>query len=123
MVIDSHEHIMFPTKIQLDRMDAAGVDKAILFCSAPHPEKAGNLNELETEMNALYKILAGANKKEDNMKRLEKNISEITTTVNEYPNRFWFCSVGIGLRRNTKLDRFANHSSFFVWYRRIYSRK
>ena len=74
MVIDSHEHIMFPTKIQLDRMDAAGVDKAILFCSAPHPEKAGNLNELETEMNALYKILAGANKKEDNMKRLEKNI-------------------------------------------------
>ncbi len=98
MVIDSHEHIMFPTKIQLDRMDAAGVDKAILFCSAPHPEKAGNLNELETEMNALYKILAGANKKEDNMKRLEKNISEITTTVNEYPNRFWgFGSVPLGL--------------------------
>ena len=98
MVIDSHEHIMFQTKIQLDRMDAAGVDKAILFCSAPHPEKAGNLNELETEMNALYKILAGANKKEDNMKRLEKNISEITTTVNEYPNRFWgFGSVPLGL--------------------------
>ena len=72
MVIDSHEHIMFPTKIQLDRMDAAGVDKAILFCSDPHPEKANNLNELETEMNTLYKILAGANSKEDNMKRLEK---------------------------------------------------
>ena len=72
MVIDSHEHIMFPTKVQLDKMDAAGVDKAILFCSAPHPEKASNLNELETEMNTLYKILAGTNSKEDNMKRLEK---------------------------------------------------
>lgn len=98
MVIDSHEHIMFPTKVQLDKMDAAGVDKAILFCSAPHPEKAGNLNELETEMNALYKILAGANKKEDNIKRLEKNISEITMAVNEYPNRFWgFGSVPLEL--------------------------
>ncbi|EGL36683.1 hypothetical protein HMPREF9124_0441 [Oribacterium sp. oral taxon 108 str. F0425] len=53
-------------------MDAAGVDRAILFCSAPHPEKANNLNELETEMNTLYKILAGANSKEDNIKRLKK---------------------------------------------------
>ena len=25
MVIDSHEHIMFPVKMQLDKMDAAGV--------------------------------------------------------------------------------------------------
>ena len=51
MIIDSHEHIMFPTKVQLNKMDAAGVDKVILFCSDPHPEKAHNLNELETEMN------------------------------------------------------------------------
>ena len=36
MVIDSHEHIMFPIKMQLDKMDAAGVDKTILFCTAPH---------------------------------------------------------------------------------------
>ena len=28
MVVDSHEHIMFPTKDQLDKMDAAEVDKA-----------------------------------------------------------------------------------------------
>lgn len=88
MIIDSHEHIMFPTKVQLDKMDDAGVDKTILFCSAPHPEKANNLNELETEMNALYKILAGANKKEDNIKRLKKNISEITDVIKKYPNRF-----------------------------------
>lgn len=98
MVIDSHEHIMFPTKVQLDKMDAAGVDKAILFCSAPHPEKASNLNELETEMNTLYKILAGTNSTEDNMKRLEKNISEIITAIDEYPNRFLgFGSVALGL--------------------------
>ena len=46
MIIDSHEHVMFSTKIQLDKMEAAGVEKTILFCSAPHPEKANNLNEL-----------------------------------------------------------------------------
>ena len=49
-------------------------------------------------MNALYKILAGANSKEDNIKRLKKNILEITMAVNEYPNRFWgFGSVPLEL--------------------------
>ena len=33
MVIDSHEHIMFPVKMQLDKMGAAGVDKTVLFCT------------------------------------------------------------------------------------------
>lgn len=101
MIIDSHEHIMFPTKDQLDKMDAAGVDKAILFCTAPHPEKASNLNEPETEMNALYKILAGANSKEDNIRRLEKNISEITAAIQENPDRFLgFGAVPLGLSLN-----------------------
>ena len=77
MVIDSHEHIMFPTKMQLDKMDEAGVDKTVLFCTAPHPEKAGTLNEIEAEMAALNKILAGSNTKEDNISRLKKNIAEV----------------------------------------------
>ena len=83
MVIDSHEHIMFPVKMQLDKMDAAGVDKTVLFCTAPHPENAGTLKELEEEMAALNKILAGANSKEDNIRRLKKNISEVVEAVRE----------------------------------------
>ena len=98
MVIDSHEHIMFPIKMQLDKMDAAGVDKTVLFCTAPHPEKAGTLKELEEEMAALNKILAGANSKEDNIRRLKKNISEVTEVVKEYPERFLgFGSVPLGM--------------------------
>lgn len=98
MIIDSHEHIMFPTQMQLEKMDAAGVDKAILFCSAPHPEKANNLHELEAEMNTLYKILAGTNTKEDNANRFKKNISEIVKVTEEYPDRFWgFGPVPLGL--------------------------
>lgn len=88
MVIDSHEHIMFPTKVQLEKMDAAGVDKTVLFCSAPHPEKANNLCELESEMNTLYKVLAGANSKEDNIRRLERNILEVTEAIKNKPDRF-----------------------------------
>ena len=98
MIIDSHEHVMFSTKIQLDKMEAAGVEKTILFCSAPHPEKANNLNELEAEMNALYKILAGGNKKECNVTRMESNIMEIKEIIKKYPDRFLgFGSVPLGL--------------------------
>ena len=88
MVIDSHEHIMFPIKMQLEKMDAAGVDKTVLFCTAPHPEKAATLNELEEEMAALNKILAGSNTKEDNISRLKKNIEEVVEAVRAYPDRF-----------------------------------
>lgn len=35
MVIDSHEHIMFPTKVQLDKMNAAGVRPAIKSAGCP----------------------------------------------------------------------------------------
>ena len=98
MVIDSHEHIMFPVKMQLDKMDAAGVDKTVLFCTAPHPENAGTLKELEEEMAAVNKILAGANSKEDNIRRLKKNISEVAEAVKEYPERFLgFGSVPLGM--------------------------
>ena len=100
MVIDSHEHIMFPIKMQLDKMDAAGVDKTILFCTAPHPEKAGTLNELEAEMAALNKILAGSNTKEDNISRLQKNISEVVEAVRKYPDRFLgFGAVPLGMEQ------------------------
>ena len=98
MVIDSHEHIMFPIKMQLDKTDAAGVDKTVLFCTAPHPEKAGTLNELEEEMAALNKILAGSNTKEDNISRLKKNIAEVAEAVRAYTDRFLgFGAVPLGM--------------------------
>lgn len=98
MVIDSHEHIMFPVKMQLDKMDEAGVNKTVLFCTAPHPEKAGTLSELKAEMAALNKILAGFNTKEDNISRLKKNIAEVVEAVRTYPDRFLgFGTVPLGM--------------------------
>lgn len=59
MIVDSHEHVLFPTSLQLEKIDEAKVDKTILFCTAPHPEKANTLKELEAEMESLNKILTG----------------------------------------------------------------
>jgi len=101
MIIDSHQHIMLPTKLQLQKMNEAGVDKAILFCSAPHPETAKNLEELKQEMSVLYKILSGTNSKEATIKRLVDNINDLTTVIKQYPDKFWgFGSVPIGLSTN-----------------------
>ena len=98
MIVDSHEHIMLPTEKQLKMMDKAGVDKTILFCSAPHPEKAASLDEVEAEMNALYKVLASANSKEANIIRQKKNIADLVTIIKNYPNRFLgFGSVPLGM--------------------------
>ena len=40
MIIDSHEHVMLPTTMQIQKLDEAEVDKAILFTTTPHIEKA-----------------------------------------------------------------------------------
>ena len=66
MIIDSHEHLMLPIEMQIEKLNQAGVDKAILFSTVSHPERAKNLAELRGEMNILYKVLAGANNKEAN---------------------------------------------------------
>ena len=61
MIIDSHQHLILPTELQIEQMNKAGVDKAILFTTTPHPEKAKTLTEFKTEMSILFKILGGEN--------------------------------------------------------------
>lgn len=98
MIIDSHEHIMLPTETQLQKMDAAGINRTVLFCTAPHPERASSLSEIESEMASLYKVLAGANRKESNMVRQKKNIAELVSIIRKYPDRFTgFGSVPLGM--------------------------
>lgn len=98
MIIDNHEHVMIPTDLQLKKMEQAGVDKTILFCTAPHPEKAKTLSDMKTEMGALYKILSGSNTKEDNIRRMKDNIEELTQIIKGHPDKFYgFGAVPLGL--------------------------
>ena len=71
MIIDSHQHLILPTELQIEQMNKAGVDKAILFTTTPHPEKAKTLTEFKNEMSILFKILGGENSLENNKKRFK----------------------------------------------------
>lgn len=98
MIIDSHEHIILPAENQVKKLEQAGVDKAILFSTTPHPEKAHNYAELKEEMGTLYKILAGANTKEANIKRMEAGNQELLKSIKVYPDKFYgFGAVPLGL--------------------------
>lgn len=98
MIIDSHEHLMLPIEMQIEKLNQAGVDKAILFSTVPHPERAKNLAELRGEMNILYKVLAGANNKEANRERMIKNNNELAMQMKKYPERFFgFGAVPLGM--------------------------
>lgn len=98
MIIDSHEHLILPTELQLKNLEEADVDKAILFCTSPHPERASTLSELKKEMSTLYKVLAGENSKKENLQRMKSNITELKAVLNAYPDKFWgFGSVPLEL--------------------------
>lgn len=98
MIIDSHEHVMNPAALQVDKMEAAGVNKVILFPTTPHPEKAKTYTEFKDEMGTLYKILAGENTKEANRMRMEAGIEEVLQSIKQSPDRFYgFGSVPLGL--------------------------
>ena len=105
MIIDSHEHLMFPTEVQIKKMDEAGVDKTILFGTAPHPERAVTFSDLKNEMGALYRILAGSTTREANIQRMKDNISEVVQVIHEYPDRFYgFGSVPLELSLEDTVD-------------------
>lgn len=98
MIIDSHEHLMLPIEMQIEKLNQAGVDKAILFSTVPHPERAKNLVELREEMNTLYKVLSGSNNKEANRERMKKNNNELAMQIKKYPERLMgFGAVPLGM--------------------------
>lgn len=105
MIIDSHEHLMLPTQVQLEKMRRAGVDKTILFCTGPHPENARTLEELKNEMGKLFQILAGSNTKEDNISRMKNNMEELDGVLKQYPGYFYgFGIVPLGMTQKETGD-------------------
>lgn len=88
VIIDSHQHLILPTKLQFEKMEIARVDKAILFTTIPHPENAKNLSELKQEMKVLYKVLGGNITLEEKILSMKNNIKELLKVINQYPNKF-----------------------------------
>ncbi|MFD0684939.1 amidohydrolase family protein [Actinomadura fibrosa] len=59
MIIDAHAHVHDPVEEHLAKMDAAGVERSVIFGTRAHPERARDLAELREEMAVLQRSLGG----------------------------------------------------------------
>ncbi|MEV4234363.1 amidohydrolase family protein [Nocardia sp. NPDC049737] len=82
MIIDAHSHVHEPLTDHIALLDEAGVDKTVLFMTRPHPERAGTLTELRTEMDLLTQALAGGGLGREAATR------ELDAALAAYPDRF-----------------------------------
>ena len=98
MIIDSHEHLILPIEMQINKLEEAGVDKAILFTTTPHPEKANTMQEFKNEMSVLFKVLSGEKNHKNDMKRMENNINDLMKVLKKYSDKFYgFGPLPLGL--------------------------
>ena len=102
MIIDSHAHVMLPPERQLAMMEAAGVDKTILFTTTIHPETTTNMAEFEAEMSSLYDILNGT--KNPIAERI-RALDELARIVKANPDKYvGFGSIPFGLSYQENLE-------------------
>ncbi|MGW3201818.1 amidohydrolase family protein [Streptomyces sp. NPDC001118] len=94
MIIDAHSHVHDPLHTHIDLLDEAGVDRAVLFATRPHPERADDLASLRREMNALAGATGGRANGRDGYQTAWQ---ELDAAVAAHPDRF------IGLR-SLRLD-------------------
>ncbi|GAA3517570.1 amidohydrolase family protein [Actinocatenispora rupis] len=59
MIIDAHGHVHDPASRHVADLTEAGVDRAVLFGTRPHPERATDLAGLRRELGALDAALSG----------------------------------------------------------------
>lgn len=59
MIIDAHGHVHDPVEDHIALLDDAGADRAVLFATRPHPERAADLASLRREMDVLGRSLGG----------------------------------------------------------------
>ncbi|OBR94856.1 MULTISPECIES: amidohydrolase family protein [Clostridium] len=95
MIIDSHEHVILPTKKQIEMMDEAKVNLTILFATSIHPEGAKTVGEVKNGILALNNILVGNTNSLESRKIINK---ELASVVKNTPKRFkGFGSVPVGI--------------------------
>ncbi|MEU3316009.1 amidohydrolase family protein [Streptomyces sp. NPDC006656] len=59
MIIDAHSHVHDSVEGHVGLLDEAGVDRAVLFATRPHPERAADLASLRREMAILHEAIGG----------------------------------------------------------------
>ncbi len=96
MIIDGHSHVTLPIEEHIKTMDAAGVDKTVLFSTTFHPEKAKNFAETKASIEFLGNLLSG--KMGSMVERRKESVFELAEAIHQYPNRYiGFGNVPVGL--------------------------
>jgi predicted TIM-barrel fold metal-dependent hydrolase len=94
LIIDAHSHVHDPVRSHIALLDEAGIDRAVLFGTRPHPERATDLASLRREMRALDTAISG---KANDPDRYQAALRELDSALAAYPDRFiGFGSVGLG---------------------------
>lgn len=102
MIIDAHSHVHDPVANHIALLDEAGVDRAVLFGTRPHPERATNLAELRHEMGVLTTSVSGR----ASLESYETARQELEAALTAYPDRFiGFGSVPLGPRVDAEVER------------------
>ncbi|MFH7595571.1 amidohydrolase family protein [Streptomyces racemochromogenes] len=95
MIIDAHSHVHDPVEAHVGLLDEAGVDRAVLFATRPHPERAGDLAALRREMAVLDEALGG---RAGTVEAYRGAWRELDAALAARPDRFiGFLSVPLGL--------------------------
>ncbi|WP_406450207.1 amidohydrolase family protein [Streptomyces sp. NBC_01622] len=93
MILDAHSHVHDPLGAHLLALDAAGVDRTVLFPTRAHPERATDLDSLHHEMGVLERALAGGSGDEG----FALAMRELGQALTAHPDRFLgFGSVPLG---------------------------
>ncbi|MEU7695757.1 amidohydrolase family protein [Microbispora hainanensis] len=95
MIIDAHSHVHDPVADHIALLDDAGVDRAVLFPTRTHPERATDLESLRGEMAALDEAIGG---RANGPGRYQAAYRELDAALAAHPDRFiGFLSVPLDL--------------------------
>lgn len=110
MIIDSHAHVMFPTEKQISIMEEAKIDKTILFSTTPHPERAHDLNSLESELSVLNSILSSNTSIGERIANIKNTTKILKDVIDKNPSKFiGFGCVPLSLTYNETADWINNN--------------
>lgn len=93
MIIDAHSHVHDPVEDHIALLDDAGVDRAVLFGTRSHPERATDLTALRTALAGLDDSLSGRTGEDG----FGAAATELDAALDAYPDRLiGFGSVRLG---------------------------
>lgn len=85
MIIDAHSHVHDPVSDHIALLDAAGADRAVLFGTRPHPERATDLASFRREMDVLNEAISGRSTGVDAYRAAWR---ELDAALAAHPDRF-----------------------------------